>query len=53
MRAFILSVSLALVVTTSAVAAALDYLDQVQTTFCRSAAPEAARGKAFTLAALR
>ncbi|MCZ0211590.1 hypothetical protein OZK63_40225 [Streptomyces sp. UMAF16] len=53
MRAFIVSVSLALIVTTSAVAAAMEYLDQVETTFSRSAAQEAARGKAFTLAALR
>jgi hypothetical protein len=53
MRAFIMSVSLALIVTTSAVAAAMEYLDQVQTTFARRTIPEGARDKAFTLAALR
>lgn len=50
MRAFIVSVSLALILTTSAVAAAMEYLDQVQTTFAR---PDATPGKAFTLAALK
>jgi len=53
MKAFILSVSLALVLTTSAVVGAMEYLDQVQTTFSRRMAPEAAKAKAFTLAALR
>jgi hypothetical protein len=43
MRAFIVSVALALIVTTSAVAAAMEYLDQVQTTFARRTAPETAR----------
>lgn len=52
MRAFFLSVSLALIVTTSAVAAAMEYLDQVQTTFSRRISPEATTAT-FTLAALR
>lgn len=56
MKAFVLSVSLAAICTTSAVAAAMNFLDQVQAEFPRTSAPalrERATGKAFTLAALR
>jgi len=56
MKAFVLSVSLAVICTTSAVAAAMNFLDQVQADFPRTAAPalrEKATGKPFVLASLR
>jgi len=56
MKAFVLSVSLAVICTTSAVAAAMNFLDQVQADFPRNSASalrEGATGKPFVLAALR